>query len=125
MKSKHPNFSNLIGVPYNKQNCLKLAQNFYKVVFKIELKHYCEDVPVKRSDIQNLIYSNKGDFQKIDSPQFGDLILLRVHGLECHIGIYIDADHILHASRITGSILDKSYRWKTLIGGYYRLKETK
>lgn len=116
-------YKHLVGIPYSEQHCFLLAKKFYKDVFNIELKHYCEDVPVKRSDVENLIFSNVGDFKKVDKPKFGDLVLLQVHGFECHIGIHIDEDHFLHASRINGSVLDRYSKWKTLISGYYRLKE--
>lgn len=118
----YPNFSHLIGVPYTNQNCFELVKAFYRDVFSIDVKHYCDTVPTKRSDIQNLIYSNIGDFEKVEHPRFGDIVVLRVYGLESHIGIYIDEDRILHASRIAGSIIDRSSRWKNLISGFYRLR---
>lgn len=117
------NFSHLIGIPYKQMNCFQLAQAFYRDVLGKDLKHYCDVIPKERTDIQNLIFSNVGDFEKVESPQFGDIVIMKIYGLESHIGIFIDADRILHASENNGSILDRAFRWKTLISGYYRLRE--
>lgn len=116
------NYSSLVGIPYEEKNCWDLARDFYKLVFNVELKHYFEEVPSNKKDIQSLIFSNCGDFSKVDIPEFGDLIIFSIHGIESHIGIYIDSSLFFHSSKTTGSVHDRMDRWKNLVVGFYRHK---
>jgi hypothetical protein len=116
------NISHLIGIPYSQMDCFNLAKKFYGEVLGVQLKHYFDSVPEDRVKIKNLIYSNIGDFVKTDNPKFGDLILLRIKGLESHIAINIDASIMLHTMEKTGSVIDRKVKWGTLIVGYYTLK---
>ena len=114
------NYSSLVGVPYDKMNCWDLCRSFYSLVFNIELKHYFEAIPETKEEMQGLIFSNVGDFSKVEKPSFGDLIIFSIRGIESHIGIYIDAGLFFHSSKTTGSVHDRIDRWKNLVVGYYR-----
>jgi len=114
------NYSSLIGISHEEKNCWDIAVDFYRLVFDLELKHYYGKETPNRIDTSALIYSNKGDFVKVDQPVFGDLIIFSIHGIESHIGIYIDQTIFFHSSKTTGSVHDRLDRWKTLIVGYYR-----
>lgn len=118
-------FSSLIGVPYSEMNCWELCQRFYEKVFGVELKHYYEDRSIQDRplDVNCLIYSSIGDFEKVEFPKFGDLILIKVRGIESHIAIYLDGGMMLHASKSVGSSMDRIAKWERLIVGYYRIKE--
>lgn len=113
-------FSSLVGVPYEKSNCWETARDFYALVFGIELKHYCDQAPESRTDIQNLIFSNIGDFVEVKEMQFGDLLLIRLRGIESHIGIFVGGGKFLHSAKGTGSAIDRLEKWKHLIVGIYR-----
>jgi cell wall-associated NlpC family hydrolase len=117
------NYANLIGVPYSRMHCWDLAKAFYKQVKGVELKHYFEEMPKDRNGMCSLIYANKGDFKRVDAPRFGDIILLRVLGVESHIAIYVDNGLILHTSEKTGSVIDRLSRWSKCVSGYYTLEE--
>lgn len=118
-------FHSLIGIDYEKLNCWDLAEVFYERVFEIEVKHYFDEAPEDKSEIKSLIFSNIGDFTKVDSPEFGDLILINVHGIESHIAIYVGDGMFLHTTKGTGSCLDRIERWVKTISGYYRLEISK
>lgn len=114
-----------IGLPYEEFNCWELCVKFYNEIFDVELKHYCEG-PQGREDaekLKNLIYTNKGEFSKTDSPRFGDIILFRVFGVESHIGIFITDRIFLHTRRTTGSVLDNLTLWSKRVVGYYQVSE--
>lgn len=120
-------FTTLIGIPYAQLNCWELAREFYKRMFGIELKHYYEgsDTP-NRDETRNLIYTNVGDFVHVkdnSEAKFGDLILIRLLGVESHIGIYIGEGRFLHTNMGSGSVLDRLARWEKSIVGFYRIKE--
>lgn len=112
----------LIGVPYCEADCWQLAVRFYSLVFQVDLKHYYDETPRDRADRRCLIYSNRGEFELVDSPEFGDLILISILGIESHIGIFLGGDTFLHTKEATGSVIDRVSRYRTRITGYYRLK---
>lgn len=116
-------FSKLIGTPYEKADCWNIAREFYLIVFGIELKHYYQETPKNRDIKSSLIYSNKGDFERVDSPIFGDLITLKIFGIECHIAVFLGQGKMLHTSEKTGCVIDSLKKWEKLITGYYRIKE--
>lgn len=116
-------FSNLIGIPYEKKDCWAIARDFYSQVLGIELKHYYEDSGQRPEHAENLIYTAMGDFAKVDKPQYGDLILIRIAGVECHIAIYLGVGKMLHSSKYKGSVIESMGRWMPVIVGYYRPKD--
>lgn len=116
-------YSNLIGIPYDEDNCWTLTQKFYEQVFNIKLKHYFTDLPSDRNEMMGLIYTNIGDFERVtDEPRFGDIILMKVWGVESHIAIYIGEGKVLHTTRPTGSVIDRVDRLRQTITGYWRVK---
>lgn len=114
-------YSSLIGTSYEKLDCWGIAREFYFLVFGIELKRYYEDIPQNREITKDLVYSNKGDFKKVEVPKFGDLILIKIRGIESHIAIYLDESLILHTQHKIGCVVDRKSRWDKLIVGYYRV----
>jgi cell wall-associated NlpC family hydrolase len=112
-----------VGIPYNKKDCFNLAKYFYKEEFNIELKHYFDDLPKNRNEMCSLIYTHKGDFKKIKSPEYGDLILLKIRGVESHIAIFVGEGLMLHTTEKTGSVIDRLSRWANMVSGYYTLRD--
>ena len=122
MSSK--DISALVGLPYNKVDCWKLAQMFYQLEFNIELKNYEGQVPQERWEQKSLITSCKGDFVPTDKPKYGDLIVINLHGVECHIAIFLGGvGLLLHTTKTTGSVIDRIGRWRKLIAGFYTLEK--
>lgn len=115
------NFTNLIGIPYSRMNCWDLARAFYSQVLEVELKHYYLDAPQDLKERESLIYSSKGDFEKVHMAMFSDIILLKIRGIECHIAIYLGDGLMLHTDKHRGSYIDRVARWGKTITGYYRL----
>jgi len=115
------NFNELIGIPYEKYDCWGIVREWYKIVFGMELKHYYHEIPNNRDIANNLIYSNMGDFKKVDSPEFGDIVLIKLFGVESHIAVYIGEGKILHTQHKTGCIVDKLSKWEKLVTGYFRV----
>lgn len=114
--------SHLIGTPYEEKNCWDIAREFYSIEFGLELKHFVSD-PEDRKATENLIYTNKSEFEKVtDTPRYGDIVLLRIRGIESHIGIYLGDGSFLHTLKQTGSVVDRIERWDKNITGYYRPK---
>jgi cell wall-associated NlpC family hydrolase len=115
--------SKLIGTPYEVLDCWGIAKEFYRIAFGVELKAYYDGTPQPRDIAENLIYSNKGEFEKVVTPQYGDLIIIRLFGVESHVAVYLDGGRILHTSKNNGCYIDRLSKWNHLISGYYRVKD--
>lgn len=114
-----------IGRDYDSYNCLDLVREFYKDHYNLELKDYYEGSTPERNEAASLIVSNKGDFVEVSDPQFGDIVVIKLHGMECHLGVYIENGRFLHSARTIGSLLDRTERYSKMIAGYYRHRSTK
>ena len=115
------NLIKYIGKPYEKYNCFDLVKEFYKDKFNLDLKHYYEggDTPDRRV-VTSLIVSNKGDFIEVVEPLFGDIVVIKLYGLECHVGVCVGDGYFLHSARGIGSNMDRLKKFKGMIAGYYR-----
>lgn len=117
------NYASLIGIPYEKKDCWSLAVDFYRDILGIELKSYFDGPIPERSEVQALVFTNKGDFEQVKTPQFGDIIVIKLFGIQCHFAIYLGSGQILHTTRKTGSVVDRFSRWSAAMIGFYRVKK--
>jgi len=122
----HPNstpaYSKLIGTPYEKRDCWGVAVDFYQIELNIKLLEYYSEIPETRDNARDMIYSCMKDFKKVEDRQYGDLILIKLYGIECHIGIYLGNGQMLHTTSHSGCVIDRLIRWEKLIVGFYRVK---
>lgn len=110
-----------IGRDYTTYNCFDLVKEFYSDKFGLTLGYsYDRELVGDRKTVESLIVSNKGDFERADSPQFGDIVIIKLYGIECHIGVYISNGRFLHSARTVGSLLDRIERYERMVSGYYR-----
>jgi cell wall-associated NlpC family hydrolase len=118
-----PAYFNLIGTPYERLDCWGIVREFYKLVFNLELKQYYEEVPETRDMAKNIVYASMKDFEEVTGPrQFGDIFLIRLFGIESHIAVYLGNGTMLHTSKHSGCLIEKTARWERLIVGTYRIK---
>lgn len=118
------NLSKYIGRDYKKYNCFDLVKEFYVDNFSIDLSHFYEgEIVPDRNTVSTLIVSNKGDFFEVAEPEFGDIVVLKLFGIECHMGIIISKEKFIHSAEKIGSNVDSLHRWKKMIAGYYRHRE--
>lgn len=115
--------STLVGTPYEKLDCFGVARKFYSWVMGVELKHYYDGEAKERDEAKSLIYSNMGDFEQVTEPKLGDLILMKMYGVESHIGVYIGSGAMLHTQKTTGCVVAPISRYSKVIVGYYRVKK--
>lgn len=118
------NLVRYVGRDYEKYNCFDLAKEFYAVEFNLSLKNYFEgEVVPNRKEIECLVKTSTGDFNKVDEPVFGDIIVINLYGYASHIGIYLGEGRFLHSVRKIGSCMDSITRYSKMIEGYYRHQE--
>lgn len=119
-----PNMKKYIGRSYEELNCLDLVKEIYKDFFNLEVKNYYEGEIPKREEVQSLIITNRGDFVKIDGPtKFGDLVVIRLYGIECHLGVVLSGTMFIHSARRIGCNMDRLERYSRQISGIYRHRE--
>ena len=109
-----------IGKPYETTNCFDIVREFYLGEFNLEIKQYYSGKTPTDKEVESLVHTNKGDFIRVEEPRFGDLVLIKLKGVECHLGVYIQKENFLHSIKGTGSVLDKVDKYKHLIVGYFR-----
>jgi cell wall-associated NlpC family hydrolase len=115
--------SKFIGISYKEKDCWELAKYFYLDIMGIELKHIYDGPTPDREISANLINSSKGEFEEIKEPEFGDIILIKLFGIECHIAVYIGGGLMLHTMKNSGSVIERTSRLERQIVGYYRIKK--
>ena len=117
-----PNLKKYVGREYEGYNCFDLVKEFYEDQFEICLGQYWEsNQPIPdRSTIESLIVSKKGNFKKVVKPEFGDIVVIKLYGLECHIGVMVNHVQFLHSARGAGSHLSRIDKYEKLIAGFYR-----
>lgn len=109
-----------VGLPYWSFDCYDIVKLFYLKFFDVSLGHQEYIDPMDKNVTSNLISSEKDNFKNVSNPVFGDIVLLNVHGLPCHLGVYLWDDKFMHTTEKTGCIIDSLKKWNTRIEGYYR-----
>lgn len=121
---KEPNYSKYIGRNYDEYNCLDLVKEFYADIFKLNIKNYYEGDTPDSKQVESLIVSNKGDFIEVKGPvKLGDIVVIKLFGVECHIGVVIDSKRFLHSVKNVGSAMETFNRYSRMISGFYRHRE--
>lgn len=113
----------LVGIPYEEKDCMELVQIFYEQEMGISLKRYYGDRPHTREETREVVMESMSDFEEVKGPRKkGDLLLIKLFGVECHIAVCIDDQLILHTTDKTGSVIERISKWERLIVGTYRPK---
>ncbi len=115
-------YSKFVGISYKELNCWDLAVKFYYEILGIDLRNFYSGPVPDRVSTKNLIYTNIGEFERVERPEFGDIILMKFRGIESHIAIYVGGGKFLHSTVVSGSVIDRVSRWHLLVVGYYRVK---
>ena len=114
-----------IGLPYDCFDCYDLVKLFYLKIYDVSLLEYHYDDPLDKGGMTFLIASQKSKFIKVSKPDFGDIMLLNVQGLPCHLGIYLWDGRFMHTTLKNGCIIDMEDQWKNKIEGFYRYDKDK
>jgi len=114
-------YSDLVGISYSEMDCWAIVREFYKTEMDTTLKSYYDEIPSSKFEARDLVYSYKSDFKKVEGPEIkGDILLIKLFGVESHIAVYLGNGRILHTSMPTGCVVDKLSKWERMISGTYR-----
>lgn len=123
----------LIGVPYRNKgrdllgaDCWGLLRLFYIQEMGIMLPSYDEHYTdaFDKESTESAIETFSNDWTKVDIPQYGDAVKLRLMGHPCHVGVYLEHAEFLHTQSGHDSCIDRldGVKWKNRIDGFYRHK---
>jgi hypothetical protein len=115
-------FSKYIGRSYETYDCFALVREFYADHFGLSLHNYFDGSSgISKKEVQTLISANKGHFTEVrGKPKLGDIVVIKLFGIECHIGVCVSDKMFLHSIKGVGSAMEKLSRYSRLIAGYYR-----
>jgi len=110
-------------------DCWGLIVLLYKYFFDVELEKFTgvaatdKDFNLAVDRINKEIEEHK-NFYEVTEPQFGDIILLRVHGRPIHVGFCLDKSTMVHTGKGYGVVTEKftEMRWNNRVLGFYRKK---
>lgn len=122
-----------IGIKYRDRardedcvDCWGLLCLFYRNEFGIELPQYTTDTPDGAKYVAEVTAGARVDptWEKVDTPQYGDVLLFRVQGLPIHCGVYVADNEFLHSFPNRDSCLERldGLSWIKRLDGIYRWK---
>lgn len=112
-------YSSLIGVSYSDRDCWGIVVSFYRLHgVALPMFYDLETRPCAYST-QDLIDKSKRHFKEISHLEYGSIVLIRLHGVPTHVGVYVGDGMILHTTEATGCILEPLRKWQRHIEGIY------
>lgn len=119
--------SDWIGTPYLKRgrtregcDCLGLLMLVHKARLGVDLPDpYCTITAAIRNKEAD---QNAQFYVPVESPEEGDVILVRYKGFPIHVGYCIDRTWMLHTDPEMGAIIEKwcGIKWQNKVIGVYR-----
>lgn len=112
-------------------DCWGLVVLFYNKHMNIDLPLYEWVAPDKSTMHKTTCEQAKqmaldiGLFEEVDSPEYGDLVLLNIMGMPIHIGVVIDKNLMLHTGSSHGVVVEDftEMKWKRRIKSFHRYKK--
>lgn len=123
-----------IGIPFLDKgrdpaqglDCWGLVRVFYQTEMGIDLPSLTEDYPTTedRETISRLVNGHRIGWPliPIGEEQYGDIIVFRLLGSQCHMGVVMGNGIFLHVMEGMNSCLDNYRRpqWRSRVEGFHR-----
>lgn len=123
--------SRFIGIPYSEMNCAELVAHvlesqFLRPDIAASLRGFPEHDMGARERTEAINQGWRQLADRVDVPQDGDGVILKIGSRLSHMGIFVDAPkgwHILHTVAERGSVLEPVGNILTCkVEGFYRWK---
>jgi cell wall-associated NlpC family hydrolase len=121
-----------IGIPYVDKgqdpamglDCWQLVRHFYRQELGVDVPDYLElyASSMDKASVKGCMAHAFGEWQRVDYPAFGDVLVFRVTDAPWHTGIYLGPGRMLHSLPGHNSCLEAydGTRWKHRLHGVYR-----
>lgn len=114
-----------VGQPYilGLGECAQRAAAVWRERFGVEVEVSPAHGDLRRA--QRIIKAKlaQSEWQQADAPREGDAVLMRKGRVLCHVGVWVEPQHVLHCTRADGTVLtpvgdlpDQGFQ----VAGYYR-----
>lgn len=123
--------ANYIGLPFRSLgrtraglDCWGMVYLVYSEVFRQQIPPYADYADAY--DIEEVSALVRGEivtrWREVSPEQLGDVILLRVRGEPCHVGVVVARGKFLHSFEGTRSCVERydNLKWCRRILGFYR-----
>lgn len=123
------NLSAYIGIPYrigargpDAVDCAGLVFKFYREQLGIELPQFFYGEEITREEMADIAEGSmkSGQWQKVNAPVFGDVLVFRMFGQPTHVGIYVGGDDFLHSVEGKDSCIERLSAWFPRLVGVLR-----
>lgn len=122
-----------VGIPFKEKgrdesglDCWGLVRLWYKNELGVDLPSYLNVYSHTKEKVvaETIAAESSAHWRSVDTPERGDVVLLRVMGLPWHVGVYLGGNKFLHVQQGCDSIIENldSTRWRNRILGYVRMK---
>lgn len=112
------------GRGYAGADCWGLVYLIYKDFLGITLDRYDGDYDIEdKCDVGDHVLSTiKDDFEEVDEPQQGDIVVLRILGQPWHCGVFFTGNQMMHTQKGIGVTVESlsSKKWNKRVVGFYR-----
>lgn len=107
-------YQKFFNPPYSDLTCYEFVTAVQKEIFNIKM----DDIQMEELDMS---VPERSNWELIENPKEGDIVLMGISGEPTHLGIYLDGNMILHSYGRNASIHNISIikRIREIIG-YYR-----
>lgn len=122
-----------VGIPFVDQgrtfagvDCWGLVRLVYLEQLGIDLPSYDDAYrPLderERAELALLVEGSRPGWRRVETPAPFDLVLVRIAGVPCHVGLALPGGMMLHCSRGADSRIEsyRSPKWAPRIEGFYR-----
>lgn len=123
--------SNYIGLPFKSLgrdrsglDCWGMIYLVYREIFGVDVPQYREYADAY--DIEEVSALIRGElvtrWREVSREDMGDVVLFRVRGEPCHVGLVIARAKFLHSFEGTQSCMERydAPKWRQRIFGFYR-----
>lgn len=125
------NLNEYIGLPFRSHgrsvdgiDCWGLCRLYYEQEKGITLPSFSPfyDSTEDSKAIQDLINKEKSNWQEVDDPNPGDVIVFNIAGKATHVGVYLGVYNFLHVFKGIDSCIEsiKHHKWSNRVEGFYR-----
>jgi cell wall-associated NlpC family hydrolase len=120
--------NDLIGVPFKQRGRDKSGMDCFGLAIEVLKREgiqlddaFYEDLEAdtKKRLMESLEASVPNT--RLERPEKNCVIEFNILGQPSHIGVYLGGGEFIHASEQFGVVIDKLYRWKHKVKGYYRV----
>lgn len=119
-----------VGLPFAPRGRGPDAYDCWGLVREVSRVHFAAELPVwddyedlaDRERLAGVVTGARGRFESIARPRAGDLVLFRIGGQPCHVGLVVAPPLFLHTLRGCDSALERwdVAMWARRIEGFYR-----